>query len=310
MTSEPIEDLDPLFLDALTERLHGLPDIQARTERHQSWMTAEQIARWWSEEQGVHLQPEAIDSWLRARWLADPASSDIRPAKYPDRTTVCRLWGHVARVGKAPETELQLLRMDRPVELEALTLDPDAPLAFLSYAAPDLHFAARVRLTLAAWGIRAWMYSAELGHGSPIAEGVAAALSAAQQLIALATPLSLPSAWIDSEIHAALGSGKRATIAFDGSHPTLMKLLESWYPPQHYGERNFDGALLAPLIAEYGRYNSEARVAKYENNATEFLFMLTGGPAQVCVYPRRPAGWDGHAAIGDFEDTVRERLCT
>jgi hypothetical protein len=78
MNSEPMEELDPLFLEALTEHLHGLPDLQLRTERHQSWMTAEQIARWWSDAHGVYYQVEKtgaiegmgrpVGSWSAEDW--------------------------------------------------------------------------------------------------------------------------------------------------------------------------------------------------------------------------------------------------
>ena len=83
------------FIEALTQHLRKLPDVKTRKERHESWMTAEEMVDWWSQEHGEDRNHETIDSMLRSWWSIDRQSRTIRPAKYPDRNTACRLWGHV-----------------------------------------------------------------------------------------------------------------------------------------------------------------------------------------------------------------------
>jgi hypothetical protein len=145
------------------------------------------------------------------------------------------------------------------------------------------------------------MYSAEIECGDLVFEGVQAALGAAQRVVALATPLSLASAWMDTEINNALD--KPVTIAFDGSHPVLMELLQSWRPPRRSGERFFKNELLASLKEEYAHYNSKERLNKFEESATRFLEALRS--FQVSVYPKRPATWAGHESILDFSEAIR-----
>ena len=299
-------EADQQFIDEITRYLRKLPDINARRERHESWRTAKEIACWWSQDHGEYRKPETIDELLRSWWLIDPKSREIRPAKYPDKTTGCRLWGNVQCVGKLSEAELQMFRMDRPVELETISLVHNAPLFFLSYAAPDLHFAARVRLSLGAYGIRSWMYSAEIEEGSLVFEGVGTALSAAQRVIALSTPLSLPSAWMETELQVALEKNKPITIAFDSSKAVLMELLESWHPSRANNERFFNSDLLLKLEDEYARHYSQTRVEKYKASMTNFLQSFKPGEYQVCIYPRKPTGWTGHEYIIDFEKAISD----
>lgn len=289
------------FIKALARHLHSLPDVETRQERHESWMTAEQIANWWSGKQGDYWAPRRIDAMLRSWWLARPEARAIRPAKYPDRDTASRLWGHVERVGRLSNNELQLVRTDRPVEVEALSLTPEAPQYFLSYAAPNLHFAARVRLALGNYGVRCWMFSADIEEEQLVFEGVQAALSASQRVLALVTPFSLPSAWINTEIQTALGHNHDVALVFDGSHPVLMHLLASWHPPQSSEDPFYNGQALSILKAEYARHYPGVRVEKYDANARQFLYGLNY--FDICVYPRRPSGWKGPSKVTDFEET-------
>jgi len=298
--------VDDTLIGELRKRLLALPSVGSGRERHESWMTAQQISHWWVEQRAEHVSPERIDAMLRSWWLQEPQSRDIRPAKYPDRNTRCRLWGHVQRVGRLSEAEIRLFRTDEPMELEKILLEPSLPQYFLSYAAPDLHYAARVRLFLAAYRVRSWMYAGEIKKGHLVFEGVQAALSASQHLLALATPLSLASAWVDTEMHSVDQNVKPVTIAFDGSNPALMRLLATWHPPRALGQPCFDLRLLPELRKEYARYYSKRRVAKYRRSASDFLWGATN--FKLCIYPRRPVDWRGHERFVDFDKAIRGYL--
>jgi hypothetical protein len=295
------------FMAKLSEKLLDLPCVGNRDERHKSWMTAEQISHWWEEQTTQHVSPERIDKMLRRWWLRRPESRQIRPAKYPDRNTACRLWGHVERVHKLPVSELEMFRMDAPTELETLPLlKANCLQYFLSYAAPDLHYAARVRLYLASeFRVRSWMYAGEIEQGGLVFEGVQAGLSASQRVLVLATPLSLASAWTDTEMHSVDNRIKPVSIVFDASHHALMKLLETWHPPD--GQSCFNLALLPDLQREYARHNTEIRVGKYQESATRLL-TETHTRFDFAVYPRRPAHWKGHELFVDFDNVIREHL--
>jgi hypothetical protein len=139
--------LDQSLIEDLTCHLREKPGLVERRERNESWMTAAEIANWIKDTRGIEHRSEEIEEELLAWWRADPHSRLIRPAKYPAENTIARLWGHVDRIGCLPESESQTFRTDPPIDLEALSLPPDAPVCFLSYAAPDLHFAARSSLS-------------------------------------------------------------------------------------------------------------------------------------------------------------------
>jgi hypothetical protein len=139
-----------------------------------------------------------------------------------------------------------------------------------------------------------------------VIEGVHAALSASQRVLALGTPVSLASAWVDTETHRADQVLKPVTIAFDGSHHSLMDLLETWHPPRKQDEPCFEAALLPPLEREYAYHysDSEHRVATYPKNATEFLSKCAT-MFELAVYPCRPSHWKGHELFKDFDTVIR-----
>jgi hypothetical protein len=297
--------VDDIFIAELTKKLLDLSDVANHEERHKSWMTAEQISRWWSERGEEHVSPERIDEMLRAWWLRNPESRDIRPAKYPHRYTAHRLWGHVERVRRRSEAELRMFRTDEPIELEkTIQLESNCPQYFLSYAAPDLHYAARVRLSLMNYGVCPWMYAGEMMDGDLLFEGVEAALSASQRLLALTTPLTLASAWVDTEIHTADQIAKPVTIVFDGSHHALMDLLRTWRPPCN-DEPCFEPALLPPLEREYACHyrEHEHRLSTYRESATKFL-RRDATSFELAVYPRRPRHWKGDERFKDFDTVI------
>jgi hypothetical protein len=195
--------------------------------------------------------------------------------------------------------------MDAPVELEAVQFKSDSPPYFLSYAAPDLHYAARVRLYLAANGLHSWLYGGEIKQGALVFESVKAALTVSSRVLALATPLSLPSAWMDTETHSA-GADKKVrpvTMVFDGSHPALMELLQTWHPPAKKDQPCFNNELLRPLESEYATHYPKRRLEKYRGGASKFL--QGANSFELAVYPRRPSYWKGHELFKDFEQVIR-----
>jgi hypothetical protein len=151
------------------------------------------------------------------------------------------------------------------------------------------------------------MYGSEVRKGELVFESVKAALSASQHVLALATPLSLASAWMNTEMHSA-GKNKRVipvTIVFDASHPALMELLQTWRPPAKKGQPCFRPALLRPLEREYARHYPRRRRAKYRRSATEFLRGAISH--ELAVYPRRPSYWKSHDHLHfkDFDEVIR-----
>jgi TIR domain len=300
--------LDPIIIDDLICLLSERPGVNTRKTREDSWMTAPEIAVWIKTTRGIDIDPNDIDQALLTWWRAAPASQLIRPAKYPAVNTLLRLWGHVDRVGRLSETELQSLRNDQPVELETFQHKPGARVCFLSYAAPDLHFAARMRLFLAGLGIEAWMYSREIEEQELVFEGVRAAIQRADFLLALITPQSIASAWVWTEVNFADAIERPVVHVFDGSDRKLVALLKTWEPPTSHGTRHFDETALAAVKQEYARYNAGERLAKFETSATSFLFSMSS--FTKCIYPRRPASTAIHESIKDFQPTLRDIIET
>jgi hypothetical protein len=300
--------LDPVIIDDLIRLLSERPGVDTRQTREDSWITAPEIAFWIKTTRGTDIDPNDIDQELLTWWRADSASRKIRPAKYPGVNTLLRLWGHVDRVHSLSETELQSLRNDQPAELETFQHKPGAPVCFLSYAAPDLHFAARVRLFLDGLGIEAWMYSGEIKKEELVIEGVRSAIQRADFLVALITPQSIASAWVWSEVNFADNIARPVLQVFDASDRKLVALLESWEPAKSNDTLNFDETALAALKQEYARYNSGERLTKFENSATCFLFTMSSFAKGI--YPRRPASMAFHESIKDFQPALRDIIET
>jgi hypothetical protein len=306
-----VSPLDQTIIEDLIRHLQEKPDVVTRHARNESWMTAAEIAKWISKTRGIELNPDHIEEKLLKWWHADARSRLIRPAKYPGENTLARLWGHVERVGRLSESELQSQRTDAPMDLETVALPPDAPVCFMSYAAPDLHFAARVRLFLARLGFDAWIYSRDIDEGELIFEAVQAAVKRAACVIALATPQSLASAWMWTERHYALAEECKVFIVFDGNDSGLMAMLETWRPPISCNDENFiDPRRLSALRNVYAKYNPKRRVEKYESSAKSFLFSMSS--FYKCVYPRRVSSMAIDPSILDFTNTMlkfREEWC-
>lgn len=293
-----VETLLPYIIQHLREK----PDTCSRSKRNDSWMTAPQIARWIEDSYGDPYNPAQLDHDLLAWWNVDPASRPIRPATYPEENTLARLWGHVERVKKLSEPK-RAERIDLPLELEMVySLPADAPTVFISYANPDLHFAARVRLYLLTLGINSWMYARSIAKGERIFEAVQAAIDRADCMVALATPQSLASAWMFTETGYAVARGVKTVLAFDGNDPLLMALLESWHPTRRYGEDNFDQETLRRLKNVYAKFNSHSRVAKYKSSAGNLLCAMSN--FNKCVYPRRTTTAELDPSIGDFKHLI------
>jgi TIR domain len=286
--------LSQKILEDLIVRLSRLPGAETRTERDDSWMTATEIAAWIKKAHSEDIAPDLIDRDLRLWWQESPSERLLRPAKYPGASTLERLWGHVDVVHRLRHQELQAMRLDQPVELEVLRTPLDAPLYFLAYAAPDLHFAARVRFSLAGRGVRAWLYSGEIDKGDLIFEGVQAAIKRSRCTLALLTPLSLASAWMQTEVGISK-SMHQVICVFDGNDKDLMLLLSTWHPPG-----TFDNSVLSNLQERYAKFYSAARVEKYVSSVSILLSCMA--ELTKYVYPRRPQGLIFDPSIDDFEN--------
>ena len=281
-------DLSGAQIRRLTATLLKLPDTKTRSDRHDSWMTAEQIRKFLKLE----ITAEQVDERLLVWWEKHRRDSKIRPAKYPSLTTALRLWGHVKRVGKAPK-DLEPRNLGSPVTLEPLESLPIwAPQAFVSYAFRDLHLAARLRLHLAyQHGIRCWLASEMLERDDLIFEGVRAALTSSQLVIVLITAQSLGSAWMSTELETALGflgdpSGtspmQKMIFAFDASDKRIEAVVEKHV----LGQRNLDGDLLDPLLVAFAlTEHDEHRRSQYRHNAERILSHARRGVGSVTLYP-------------------------
>jgi hypothetical protein len=286
-----------VFFRKLVEHLRTLPDIASRSDRHESWMSASQIRDWWATWAEPTMTAEEIDRALVARWHAD-SQCPIRPAKYPGRTTLFRLWGHRDRVGTGPG-DLQPELTSRALELEDISLPWDTPQIFVCHSSLDLHLAARVRLALGHRKVRAWLAEAELREGDFIFEGVRAALLSSDAMLALVTTYSLSSAWVDTEIRTALGLEKPIGMLVDTSDDELMELVATWSPGN---PPTFDNARLESLERKFSRVATETRKKKFREGAIMLLHCL--GDFHLGLYPRRPAGWSGSDVFASFDELI------
>ena len=184
-----VGDLDDTFFEKLEQHLRTLPSVEERRERHESWMTAEQIQSW----SGTKHTPEEIDQALLDRWRRDQLVN-IRPAKYPSLTTLSRLWGHIERVRYLDRGQLEPRRLDEPLVLEPLDLPADVSEVFVSFSALDLELAVNVRRILANRGIRAWLYEERIKQRDLVFEQVRSAISNCSGVIGLLTRNSVGSA--------------------------------------------------------------------------------------------------------------------
>lgn len=287
-----------VFIADIIQHLHERPDLTLGNKRNESWLTAAQIAGWIEESREIVLNRAQLDQELLGWWHVDPASRPIRWATYPEESTLERLWGHIERVGASPVPR-HAKRLDAPIDLEMVEpLPDDALTVFISYANPDLHFAARVRLYLRSLGIASWIYAREIAEGDQIFEAVQAAIDRSNCMLALATAQSLASAWMFTETRYAVAHDVKTIVAFDGNNRDLMALLESWHQP-HSVEINFDQEKLLPLKMEYSKFNHQSRIDKYESSAGAFLSAMCN--FHKCVYPRRKTTAMIDQSIEDFE---------
>jgi hypothetical protein len=298
--------LDARILALIEELLSKRPPVATGTCRDDSWMTAPEISLALKQVHDIDVLPDAVETMLLCQWRANPTSSVIRPAKYPGENTMLRLWGHVACVGLLPADELQSFRNDVPLELERLQQAPDAPVCFISFAAPDLHFAARVRLFIGGLGIKTWLYAREIQERELVFEGVRAAIERSDVLIALITPQSIASAWVWTECSFATGINRPVVHVFDASNRSLMALLQTWEPPKTAKDVNFSEVALAALRDEYRRFNHERRLVKFDVSTKDFLFAMSS--FRKCIYPTLPASAALHESFLDFEPVMTELL--
>jgi TIR domain len=321
-----MKELEREFIERLANKLLTLPGVGTGEERHESWMTAERIAAWWSSEAhgGLSLTPAVLDMALLEHWEHDETfrALKIRPAKYPDAETVCRLWGHEDRVGARPSTELQQRRMGPPQRFEELPLSSEAQLntVFLSHSLLDQRVALRVRRALADHSFRAWLAEEQIPEGAPIFEAVRVALQESTGQIVLLTRNSLGSAWVYTE---SVGGQEQKMMVCDADDHELMALMASWHPPTSHNEMNFSESLLDPLEESYRKeWNAKMppnleildgaagvaagwkrRPDKYREGAKELLFVM-GGVTTLALYPARPSPWKGAAEFLDFTEGV------
>jgi hypothetical protein len=319
--------LDRTFFESLAAKLGTLENVSTGKDRSKSWMTAEEITEWWSKESGGHKLPsDQVDVALVEHWENDEGLRDlrIRPAKYPDAPTVCRLWGHESRVGKRDRHEIWQRRSDPQLQFETLKLSPDADWVFVSYSLLDHELAVQVRGELANFGYRAWLAEEQIAEGELIFEAVRAALKKAVAKVFLISGRSLGSAWVYTELVG--GADSRRAMVFDGTNLPLMALLSTWHQPTAYGEQHFREDLLSPLQKAYqkdwddnmqpGRQVLDGaagtssgwkrRPDKFLEGAKELLENM--GSATLSIYPYRPKNWTGPGKFVDFPEAMSDLL--
>jgi hypothetical protein len=305
------------FLQKLTSYLASLPIVSQGEERDLSWRDAEQILAHWKAQawEGPTCDADTLDQLLLAALEERPGAFPLRPAKYPGRSTIRRLWGHTSRVGERPSSADATLTLERQLVFEEIELPPDAPQVFLSHSHLDIHFAGRMRLELARVGLKAWMSEEELRDGALIIEGVRHAVWQSTAVIGLLTRRSLAAAWFDTEIYGGYINrpGQDVILACDSSDEDLLMLLSHWFSGSQWLP---ESTPIAPECAErISRMKqslrcelSSTRFDKYESSARYFMQWLSNWPSTKTIYPRMPRDWQGNAEFRDFSEVIHERL--
>ena len=295
--------LQPVFLKNLVEELKRLPKKTAQEERHQSWMTADQILDWWKTWSSTDYTAEELDNELRVLW----SSSDdfpLRPAKYPSRIGISRLWGHINNVTKGP-SDLKDTLTGTPLEFERIPLAVDAPRIFISHSFQDVHLASRMRLLLGMNGLRAWLAEAALESGGLIFEGVKAAVESSEAIIGIFTKHSIGAPWFMTEIFHSTTLGKPVILAADSTDRELMDLLSTW---KHGESSSINEQILSRLNRNVQGLMSTDRYKNYVSNALYTMKNINnfgGFKFDLTIYPRRKIDWQSVNKYEDFDHTIK-----
>jgi|SRR5271165_6868209 len=300
------------FLQKLCSYLGSLPIVERGEDRDLSWRDAEQILVHWSTQgwDAPTSDADDLDRALLATLEKRSGAFPLRPAKYPGRSTLRRLWGNTNRVKEG--ADCALLTSPRQLVFEELRLPPKAPQIFISHSHSDVHFAARIRLELGRLGLKAWLSEEGLKEGDPIIEGVGYAVRQSTAVIGLLTRRSLAAAWFDTELYGGYLNrpDQDVILACDSSDDELLVLLSHWFPGSHWAIPIPPAceAALSRMKQSLQYELSSSRFEKYESSARDFMQWLSSWQSTKTLYPRIPTGWEGNLEFRDFSDVIDERL--
>jgi hypothetical protein len=135
--------------DIIINHLKKIPECTDPSKRKDCWRTAAELLSLLPPEHALGSARE-LDEAHCARFLANE-DCPIRFAYYPDAETCQRLVGPHKQRGSRSRTQQTATETEtKPLPVEPVHLDEGAPTIFLSHALGDHHFAARIRLNLAA----------------------------------------------------------------------------------------------------------------------------------------------------------------
>jgi len=294
--------LEPIFIERLIEELARLPDRTTQKERHQSWMTAEQILEWWKTWSETDYTVVELDKELRGLW-SKTDNFPLRPAKYPSRIGISRLWGHIKNVTEGP-SDIRDTLMGVPLEFEGISLNADAPTVFVSHSFHDVHLASRIRLLLSLNGLRAWLAEAELETRGLIFEGVKEAVDSSAAVVGIFTKHSICAPWFITEIFHSSTLGKPVILAVDSTDKELMSLLSKWKPGE---PSTIDQEALLTLKNRVQGMMSGGRYENYIANALHTLEHINefgGFKFELTIYPRRKTDWQSVTCFKDFDSLI------
>jgi uncharacterized protein YjbI with pentapeptide repeats len=102
-----------------------------------------------------------------------------------------------------------LMNVGIPQDIRAVLMQQtdhglDGSSCFLSYGSPDERFATRLRDDLRSRGVKVWFAPMDLSIGQRIRQGIEEAIRSHDHLLVLLSEASLKSAWVESEVEAAL----------------------------------------------------------------------------------------------------------
>jgi hypothetical protein len=104
------------FLQKLCSYLGTLPIVELGEDRDLSWRDAEQILVHWNTQgwEAPTSDADALDRALLATLKERPGAFPLRPAKYPGRSTLRRLWGNTERVKEGADCSALLTSPPHP----------------------------------------------------------------------------------------------------------------------------------------------------------------------------------------------------
>lgn len=299
--------IDEDFFQSIVDFLFGIQEPEDPKDRDQKWRTANELLVERPQLRSQFNDGAELDSALCARFLADGKTCPIRPAYYPGRTTLSRLWGHRIRVDDGPDN-LDVMLKAHPYPHERLKIDEniDAPVVFLSHALADHHFAGRLRLALARESIRSWIAEGELNDGCKLFEAIDLSLRHCNAVLVLVSSFSLSSAWVDTEVHSAHERNKPVMAIVDASDTAIGEFLEGWKTVSKWLEKPEGIQALSNVLKRFLETAPKAsRVLKFRDGVDSTLNSLTLA-GRIAFYPDTPEELAHHGWIGQFADVLSE----